>query len=493
MDRVKTILEVLLWLVVFAFMGCGDGGPGASADAGPDGGSDTGEDTGTDTGTGPEPSGGGLIWAVRAGGIGDDAAAAVATLPDGSVLVAGTFSQTAIFGPDEAGEAQLTSAGNTDVFVMRLTTDGALTWAVRAGGGGEDTVESLSARPDGTCTVAGRFAGAATFGPGEANETSLVSPALEDAFVARYGADGSLAWARRAAESPLWSSDIRVAGLEDGGYLVAGEFGDELDLDGGGAEITSAGEGDLFLARFAADHTLTWHTSAGGATAEELEAGHATPIGGSCITGSFTSEQAVFGLGEPGETVLTKPSDCELESPEEGELYVASYGAGGELYWAVEGEGSFPRDWGTGAWALDDGSCLLTGRTDYELVLAQGEDGETTIATPGFAALFGPGGALAWAVPLEELPHAVAALDGGAVVTGEDDEAGFASRRDGQGAQLWLRGLGGIGRAVAPMSDGSTIVVGEFHGNAAFGQGEPGEIVLDAAAGDDAFVAKLGP
>jgi len=476
-------------------LGCGDDGSGASPDAGPDGGQDTGSDTGseTDTDTGPEPNGGDLLWAARAGGIGDDQAAAVATLADGSVLVAGTFSETAAFGPGEAGETQLTSAGDLDLFVMRLTTDGALTWARRAGGSGEDTVASLSTHADGTCTVAGRFAGTATFGPGEANETTLTSPTVADVYVARYAADGSLTWARRAAETPLWSNDVRAAGLDGAGYVVVGEFSDELDLDGDGVEVTSAGDHDLFLAGFASDGALEWHTAASGATAEALETAHGLTDGTLCISGSFTSEQTVFGAGGPNETVLTKPPDCELESPEEGELYVASYGAGGELDWAVEGEGSFPRDWGTGTWALADGSCLVVGRTDYELILGQGEATETTITTPGFAALFGADGALAWTAQFEALPTGVARLGDGAAVTGEIDGEGFATRYDGAGAVMWTRVLGGVGRSVAPGNDSSTIIVGEFHGNVVFGLGDTNETALDAVAGDDAFIAKLGP
>jgi len=303
-------------------LGCADDGSGASPDGGPDGGSDTGADTGseTDTGTGPEQNGGDLLWAVRAGGIGDDRAAAVAGLPDGSALVAGTFSEAAVFGPGEPGETELTSAGDLDVYVMRLAPDGALSWVRRAGGTGEDTIASLSALADGSSTIAGRFSGTAVFGPGEANETTLSTPALKDTFVARLASDGTLVWARRAAETPLSAGDVRAVSLDGGAYLVAGAFGDDLDLDGGGTELTSTGDRDLFLARFAGDGALEWYAAAGGAAAEALEAVHASASGRVCLTGSFTSEAAVFGAGEPNETVLTKPPDCELESPEEGEL-----------------------------------------------------------------------------------------------------------------------------------------------------------------------------
>ena len=39
----------------------------------------------------------------------------------------------------------------------------------------------------GNSYVTGRFAGSATFGPGETNETTLTSAGAEDIFVAKYG------------------------------------------------------------------------------------------------------------------------------------------------------------------------------------------------------------------------------------------------------------------------------------------------------------------
>ncbi len=60
-----------------------------------------------------------LAWAVRAGGEDSDYGWGVAAFEDGFV-VTGSFGETATFGPGEANETELTSAGESDIFVARF-------------------------------------------------------------------------------------------------------------------------------------------------------------------------------------------------------------------------------------------------------------------------------------------------------------------------------------------------------------------------------------
>ena len=45
------------------------------------------------------PAEGDLVWAVRSGGILDEGPAAIASLPDGSSFITGSFSGTSVFAP----------------------------------------------------------------------------------------------------------------------------------------------------------------------------------------------------------------------------------------------------------------------------------------------------------------------------------------------------------------------------------------------------------
>ena len=55
----------------------------------------------------------------------------------------------------------------------------------------------------GNSYVTGFFNGTATFGQGQANQTTLTSAGSDDIFVAQYDSKGVLQWARRAGGTGL--------------------------------------------------------------------------------------------------------------------------------------------------------------------------------------------------------------------------------------------------------------------------------------------------
>src|SRR4051812_8436234 len=76
----------------------------------------------------------GLPAAINIGGIGIDSAFAVAVDSHGDSVVAGLFSGTADFQPG-SGVTNLTSVGQSDVFVAKYSPAGKLLWAKQFGGG----------------------------------------------------------------------------------------------------------------------------------------------------------------------------------------------------------------------------------------------------------------------------------------------------------------------------------------------------------------------
>jgi hypothetical protein len=77
-----------------------------------------------------------------------------------------------------------------------------LDWAIRAGAG-ESATQAMAIAVDGIgdSYVAGMFFATATFGPGETGEVTLTSFGNRDLFVARYADNGQLAWVVQAGES----------------------------------------------------------------------------------------------------------------------------------------------------------------------------------------------------------------------------------------------------------------------------------------------------
>src|SRR5690606_18200642 len=117
------------------------------------------------------------VWSRVGGGAGSDAALALSLDGDG-VVVAGGFAGTA-----SIGGAELTSAGESDVFVARYATaSGEHVWSARHGGPGFDLATGLVAS-HGTVTLAGSFSGRIELGDGE-----LTSAGSNDVFIASYDA-----------------------------------------------------------------------------------------------------------------------------------------------------------------------------------------------------------------------------------------------------------------------------------------------------------------
>ncbi|TET32332.1 MAG: hypothetical protein E3J72_19940, partial [Planctomycetota bacterium] len=127
-----------------------------------------------------------LAWAKSAGGGSDDQSYGISALSDGSAIVTGYFSSAATFGSGEANETDLSSAGVRDIFIAKYNPDGMLNWAKKAGSTSDDYSCDISALSDDSVLVTGCFEATATFGAGDANETTLDSYGGFDIFIAKY-------------------------------------------------------------------------------------------------------------------------------------------------------------------------------------------------------------------------------------------------------------------------------------------------------------------
>jgi uncharacterized delta-60 repeat protein len=274
---------------------------------------------------------GGLAWAKRAGSAGtnkcDDEVKAIAVAADDSILAVGRFQLTATFGQGEAAQTALGSRGGSDVFVAKYNSNGALVWAKGAGGSGEDMALAAAALADGSFAVAGYFSNTAIFGKGEANQTSLVSAGSTDIFIARYNADGTLAWAKRAGGQ--YADEARgMVLLPSGKLAVTGHFqktGVFGPGESGATSLVSAGNTDIFVARYNPDGTIDRAWRAGGASYDYASGISAFADGSTVITGDFQG-LSVFGKFESHETALVSAGNEDI--------YVAKYDPDGLLVWA---------------------------------------------------------------------------------------------------------------------------------------------------------------
>lgn len=193
-----------------------------------------------------------LLWARKMGG-GSQSDKGLGICISGSYLyVTGKFQGTANF----AGTS-LTSAGGDEIFVGKYTTDGVFQWVKKAGGSGNDEGDAISSDPAGNCYVTGSFNGTANF-----SGTTISSSGSADIFIAKYTPAGSLMWVKKAGGSAAdYGYGIKVDDTYGvfltGGFRVKSTFGtNTLTAQGGDA--------DIFVARYDANGTAQWAKKAGG-------------------------------------------------------------------------------------------------------------------------------------------------------------------------------------------------------------------------------------
>jgi hypothetical protein len=258
-----------------------------------------------------------LAWAKRAGGLNGDGGNGITTLSDNSTIVTGSFSGSATFGLTEPNQTTLNSAGShSDIFIARYNSNGTLAWAKRAGGVGYQESYGITTLSDNSTVVTGFFGylGSATFGPGELNQTVLVSTGAHNIFIARYNPDGTLAWVKQAGGL---NGDFGngITTLSDNSTVVTGRFG----APSGGSATFGAGEPNettlaspsgvaTFVARYNPDGTLAWAKRAGGSEGNGITS---LSDNSTVVTGYFGGS-TTFGPGEPNETVLTSAGGMDI-------------------------------------------------------------------------------------------------------------------------------------------------------------------------------------
>jgi hypothetical protein len=149
------------------------------------------------------------LWSNRCGGTSGDIGREIARDAGGNIFVTGEFRGTADF-----GGANLVSAGDSDIFLLKYDSAGTLLWKKRFGDTLADTGNSLAVDGGGGVFTAGAFSGTVSFGG-----ANLVSAGSSDIFLARFNASGVHQWSARFGGS---SADAATTLTSIAGSVIAG-------------------------------------------------------------------------------------------------------------------------------------------------------------------------------------------------------------------------------------------------------------------------------
>lgn len=223
----------------------------------------------------------------RFGGIEDDAAFGVAVTPAGEVIVTGYFR-----GVFSEGALSLTSAGLSDIFVMKLDSSGNPLWMKGFGDIYEQAGNAVSVDPDGNIVVVGEMNGSVNFGA-----DVLASAGSSDAFVAKLSPSGEQVFAQRFGGIE-YDRARSVAIDGDGNIVVGGRFGGEIQL--GGLVYSPQGLSDALLMKLSPAGDTLWGKAFSGAGTDETYSVAVGPKGHVLAAGRATGTIALAGVGYPG-------------------------------------------------------------------------------------------------------------------------------------------------------------------------------------------------
>ena len=216
-------------------------------------------------------SDGTIDWSKYYGGNRDDKPASVLLTSDGGYIV--------------AGYTMSLGDGSSDIWVLKLASDGTIDWQRTYGGSESANAYSIQKTNDGGYIVAG----------------SLVSfdAVQPDLWILKLASDGTIEWQRKygGIESETAYSTQQTS---DGGYIVLGE-----------TESFGAGNGDIWILKLTSYGNIEWQKTYGGSQAEEASSIQQTVDGGYLVAGSTDS----YGAGEQDIFILKLFPNGDINSP----------------------------------------------------------------------------------------------------------------------------------------------------------------------------------
>lgn len=280
---------------------------------------------------------GDVIWAKSAGGEGDDYGNRLTTNLEYDVLVSGSFRYTAHFGE----ETTITSEGNRDIFIANYSNTGNFHWVKKAGGEGEDRAYDIISNHNGATYFTGVFNGKAFFG-----EHDIMSNSFLSTYIAKMDASGNFLWIRKGTGGANdYARGFGISMDSEGNVYGNGTFSGRLTFSEHTVEA-SGGEFDFdaYLVKYNHEGELSWLKKAGGYGNDQGMDLFTDGNGNSFVTGFF-SNVANFG-------------DHALESAGKSDIFIAKYNWAGEVMWAKRAGGEY----------LDYGYGISQGNHENELL-----------------------------------------------------------------------------------------------------------------------------
>jgi hypothetical protein len=426
-------------------------------------------------------------WAKQTGGTGIDHISSIATDAQGNVYACGTFEGTVDFDPG-SGTANMTAAGNKDMFISKLTASGNFEWAKQIGSASSNGAEDpygIAVGMNGSIYITGFFNNEIDFdaGPGVFNlSTAPIAtgcPAHPDVFILKLNPSGDFTWAGQIGGFAFDYAHGLALGANDDIY-ICGDVGRANVVDGNGNYVAPN------LIDF--DPTAgTYYYTASQTPYNVVEAGYVLKLDSS---GNFNWVSTFAGPSGFGE-------GCSAR----GNVFARSVAVdnSGNVYCTGDFAGSFV-DFDPGP-----ASFILSATTNNSYVLKLNNDG-----TFAWVKQFGGSQCFSRDIAVDNNSNV---LTTGYFTNTVDFNPGsgtnnlkapgspgtpnaFVCKLDASGSYVWAKQLGGNsnddGRSIDLDAAGNVYTTGLFNGPGDYNPGSA-KFNLSPAGGYDCYISKLNP
>lgn len=204
-----------------------------------------------------DPSGN-FIWAYGIGGSGIDYGLSMTIDGSGALYFTGQFSSTVDFnaGP---GVFNMTSAGGSDIFVLKMDLNGNFIWARRFGGTATDFVSCIETDNNGDVIFTGSFGATADFDPSPAVYNLTAVGLSTDSYIAKLDANGNFTWAIKFG-SPFSDAGLNLDIDQWNNIISIGNFYGTADFDPGPGvfNLTPVGTSNAYISKLDAAGNFIW-------------------------------------------------------------------------------------------------------------------------------------------------------------------------------------------------------------------------------------------
>lgn len=275
-------------------------------------------------------------WAVRSTGTGVDGVHGMSCDGTGNIFATGCFSSPVMV----LGTYSLTNAGSFNVFLAKFDALGNVQWAMSFGGTNDDEGFSVATDPAGNAFVTGFFSSPTMI----LGTYTLTNTGHNDIFIAKVSPAGTVLWAESAGGT---GSDeaMSVASDHYGNAYVTGYYATGLTI--GTNSFTSAGNSDIFLAKYNSAGSVVWARTAGGTLPDEGLGLAIDAVGSVYITGEFLSPTITAGT-------------FSLSTAGGFDIFMIKYDTSGNVRWA-QSAGGVNDDYGSAVAHDPFGKIYFTG------------------------------------------------------------------------------------------------------------------------------------